>query len=66
MNRRSSWLLVIAAVLLLGLAPAAGIGTPPFTDVPDGHTFKADIEWLASVGVTKGCNPPDNTDFCPR
>jgi predicted outer membrane repeat protein len=27
--------------------------------------FEKEIEWLAEVGITKGCNPPDNTMFCP-
>jgi hypothetical protein len=32
----------------------------------DGSIFEDDIEWLAATGVTKGCNPPDNTQFCPN
>jgi hypothetical protein len=35
-----------------------------FTD-DDGSIFEADIIWLAETGITKGCNPPDNTMFCP-
>jgi len=30
-----------------------------------GHRFEAAIEWLAGEGITKGCNPPLNTRFCP-
>jgi hypothetical protein len=30
-----------------------------------GHTFEADIEWLADQGITAGCNPPANSRFCP-
>ena len=30
-----------------------------------GSNFAADIAWLASTGITKGCNPPSNTRFCP-
>ncbi len=30
-----------------------------------GSVFAADIAWLAATGVTKGCNPPENTAFCP-
>lgn len=30
-----------------------------------GHLFEGDIEWLASAGITKGCNPPANSRFCP-
>ncbi len=32
----------------------------------DGSVFEADIEWLAAVGVTRGCNPPLNSLFCPE
>lgn len=35
-----------------------------FTD-DDGNTFEADIEWLGATGVTRGCNPPANDQFCP-
>lgn len=27
--------------------------------------FVDDIDWLASAGVTQGCNPPTNNRFCP-
>ena len=30
-----------------------------------GHNFEGAIEWLADQRITKGCNPPDNTKFCP-
>ena len=35
-----------------------------FTDTA-GSIFANDIDKLATAGVTKGCNPPDNTEFCP-
>ena len=35
-----------------------------FLDVR-GHNFEAAIEWLAAEDITKGCNPPLNTRFCP-
>jgi hypothetical protein len=31
----------------------------------DGHLFEADVQKIAAVGVTIGCNPPDNNRFCP-
>ncbi len=37
--------------------PVVDTGTPPL--------FYKDIEWLAQTGVTRGCNPPANTKFCP-
>jgi minor extracellular serine protease Vpr len=41
-------------------------GEPPsFDDVPDDHLFAKEIAWLALQGITRSCNPPDNTLFCP-
>ena len=30
-----------------------------------GHLFEGDIRRLAEAGITRGCNPPSNTRFCP-
>jgi hypothetical protein len=38
---------------------------PPGFDDIIGNTFELDIEWLGDREITKGCNPPDNTEFCP-
>lgn len=46
----------------LGCGDAGWEGT--FSD-DDGSIYAADIEWLAAAGITEGCNPPDNTLFCP-
>ncbi len=35
-----------------------------FSDT-NGSTFEVDIAWLAGAGITKGCNPPLNTEYCP-
>lgn len=35
-----------------------------FTDTVE-STFVSEIDWLAAAGITSGCNPPDNTRFCP-
>lgn len=32
----------------------------------DGNVFEGDIEKLAASGITKGCNPPTNDQFCPE
>lgn len=37
----------------------------PFSD-DDGSIFESDIERLAAAGVTKGCNPPLNDQYCPN
>lgn len=41
--------------------------TGPLVDFSDdnGNVFESDIEWLAATGVTRGCNPPANSQFCP-
>lgn len=39
-------------------------GTKDFAD-DDNSVFEADIEKLATAGITIGCNPPANTNFCP-
>ena len=40
--------------------------TDRFSD-DDGHVFEADINKLATAGITKGCNPTEgNTKFCPN
>jgi hypothetical protein len=31
----------------------------------DGSVFEADIDAVAAAGITFGCNPPANTQFCP-
>jgi murein DD-endopeptidase MepM/ murein hydrolase activator NlpD len=32
----------------------------------DASPHEADIETLAAAGITKGCNPPANTNYCPQ
>jgi hypothetical protein len=32
----------------------------------DGSIFEADIDRLGTAGVTRGCNPPINDQFCPN
>ena len=41
-----------------------GVGSR-FVDVPPGHTFFGDVEWLADEAITLGCNPPLNDRYCP-
>jgi hypothetical protein len=42
----------------------AGIDSGTFVD-DDGLTAEPDIETIAALGITNGCNPPDNDRFCP-
>lgn len=61
------WRRRLVTVVTTGLlvAPAAVWAADGFTDVPDANVFHDDIDWLADAGVTTGCNPPDNDEFCP-
>jgi hypothetical protein len=62
-RRRLTAFLVALAVLIA--TPLAVVAADAFTDVPDTNVFHEDIAWLRDAGVTKGCNPPANTEFCP-
>ena len=61
---------LIKATLVLALTaavitPIAASASHVFDDVPDSNTFHEDIAWLADAGITLGCNPPENTNYCP-
>ncbi|MGD2061398.1 MAG: DUF4397 domain-containing protein [Acidimicrobiia bacterium] len=53
----------MAAFLNRAFVDAPGAGDT-FTD-DDNSIFEADIEAIAAAGITLGCNPPANDQFCP-
>jgi glucose/arabinose dehydrogenase len=55
----------MAAFLVRSLGLTDGGDKDWFTD-DNGSTFEADINKLATAGVTAGCNPPDNDRYCPE
>ncbi len=59
---------IAAGLLLVGLLaiPVAGSASHRFDDVPDTNVFHGDISWLADNGITLGCNPPTNNNYCPE
>lgn len=60
------WLRGLAVLAVLAvLAPTAAWASDKFSDVPDSNVFHNDISALADSGVTQGCNPPTNTQYCP-
>lgn len=63
--RRWVRIAMIVGVTALVVAPLTAVASHNFNDVPDTQTFHDDIEWLKDSGVTIGCNPPANTEFCP-
>jgi len=62
------WLRIalVVAVTTAVIAPVSVFASHTFTDVPDSNVFHEDIAWLSDNGVTQGCNPPANTEFCPK
>jgi len=62
--RRLVWT-VAGAVALVTAVPLAVIAAHSFDDVPDTNEFHGSIDWLKNNAVTIGCNPPENTEFCP-
>jgi hypothetical protein len=59
-------LLLVLSLAVVVLIPVTAVASHQFTDVPNANIFHGDISWLADNGVTKGCNPPANTMFCPE
>ncbi|MGA9595473.1 MAG: S-layer homology domain-containing protein, partial [Acidimicrobiia bacterium] len=65
---------LVAGTVVLAVVGALGVllpGSPAraaisFDDVAASNQFAKAIAWLASEGITKGCNPAEgNTRFCP-
>jgi hypothetical protein len=63
--KRWARLTMIVGVTALIVAPLTAVATDAFSDVPTSHTHHNDITWLKDAEVTKGCNPPANTEYCP-
>src|ERR671919_752324 len=56
----------LALALVMGVIALAGSVSAVGTfDDDDGNTHEADIEAIAALGITKGCNPPGNDLYCP-
>jgi hypothetical protein len=54
----------MATFLVRSLKLERGRNFDKFSDIGD-SPHKTDIRMLAKAGVTQGCNPPDNSRFCP-
>jgi hypothetical protein len=55
----------VVAIAVLIVTPLAVVASDEFTDVSNSNVHHDDITWLADAGVTLGCNPPTNDNFCP-
>jgi hypothetical protein len=63
-TRRAALIIATVVALLLPVAAIAG-NSSGFDDAPDDNIFASDIGWMKDNGISKGCNPPANTFFCP-
>ncbi len=54
----------MASFLVRALALTEGAGDDLFVD-DDGSVHEDDIDILGTSGITLGCNPPDNDEYCP-
>jgi hypothetical protein len=54
----------VAGKVKSGRLNAGALLTRRFVDTV-GHTFEGDVKWAADERVTRGCNPPENTLYCP-
>ena len=53
-------------VLLLAMLVATPVlASDTFLDVPDSNPHHNDINAIAVAGITRGCNPPAQTNYCP-
>lgn len=67
MSRQLALVMVLIAALVIPATPALAEHIPPngyFTD-DDGTVHERNIDALRAAGITVGCNPPTNTQFCP-
>ncbi len=64
MKKKRHMVLIVAVAAML-IVPIVAIAADRFDDVPTTNVFHDDIGWLADAGITLGCNPPANDEFCP-
>jgi hypothetical protein len=55
----------LQGVLALGGGPYHDLALQAFADVPDDHLFATEIAWLGFSGISQGCDPPADDNFCP-
>ncbi|MBK5267278.1 MAG: S-layer homology domain-containing protein [Acidimicrobiia bacterium] len=60
--------LILAMVSLIAVVSSTdavgALAVNTFSD-DDGNVHEKNIEFIAELGITKGCNPPANTNYCP-
>ena len=67
MRRQRHLLMVLTLAVTASLPVAADAGAATgLVDVNDSDIFAEPIAWLRAEGITRGCNPPDNNEYCPQ
>lgn len=62
--RKTALLTAVLATVMV--VPIAAYAIHSFTDVPDGAFYHNSVAWMKTNGITAGCNPPANTEYCPN
>jgi hypothetical protein len=65
-RRRQVLIFVGVLLAMLLILPGVGWASHQFSDVSDSNVFHDDIQCMANTGITKGCNPQTNDEFCPK
>jgi hypothetical protein len=56
----------LMAALLMALVPLVLLAAGSFTDLDPASPHNANIAAIQAAGITKGCDPPDFTQYCPK
>ncbi len=66
-SRRGVLFGILGLLMTVGAVPAAAQTEPGsgFVD-DDGNIHELNIEFIKEAGITKGCNPPVNDQYCPQ
>jgi hypothetical protein len=65
-RRARSLVPALLVALLVALMPLSILASDRFGDVPTDNPHHDDIGLIAAAGITRGCNPPENTKYCPE
>jgi hypothetical protein len=69
-KRRVRQRVLVAVLIAAGLFTLAWVGSVAASsgrfDDDDGNVHEPNIDAIAEAGITRGCNPPANTSFCPQ
>lgn len=56
---------MVSLITVVGISDALSAQTGGSFQDDNGNVHEANIEFIAALGITRGCNPPANTNFCP-